>query len=129
MATRSTLTIKLPHSTKHYYHHWDGYLEGVGLTLVLLVLRMFRELDEWNDIKIENWFRYNLTHDFEPINELADMGQEYEYKIVADDTGLILSYKHLDDDFMPLEEIHKPLVKISNKKYRKLKYINYRYEN
>ena len=35
MATRSTINLKLSNgSYRHIYCHWDGYLDGVGITLL-----------------------------------------------------------------------------------------------
>lgn len=155
MSTRSSLILKVnqyynennPNNGlryQQYYHHWDGYLSGVGVDLIRVLLKINAE-----DKEIENHLHsfdnvlcneLNLNWKKESF-EIVHCDLEYLYLIEIDRScNLKLSYirtsynsdnmSYLDyltyKNFKPLLELRA--VKGDNYSYHKLSYINYESE-
>lgn len=75
MSTRSKISVKINDSTfKTIYCHWDGYLKGVGETLLhhftsLEKINELMSLGDVSSLKEDVIVRYNINHTFDNPDE------------------------------------------------------------
>lgn len=92
--------ITSPQNDEQFYHHWDGYLEGVGKDIFDKIINQAKK-----DGRIE--LRYCLTHDYEKEAVGSIHGDwEYLYRVTFKESEITFEYSKDLDGILKLGSIH-----------------------
>ena len=84
MSTRCNIIVKAKGKKITLYHHWDGYLEGVGQDLVNKFKNMFIDNNKCYWIHVVNMLVKDKTDDGYEISDGIHGDIEYLYTIDTD---------------------------------------------